>query len=442
MMDVEEKLRQAKYQFASHAVDKQRFVESFWAKVDQLDKAPRVRQTRWKLATASIAAIVLIGGVAISPGIANAAQNIPLVRVVLNWVKGTNVAPYVRSVQQSSTDHGITMTITDVLYGPSQLSFGYVVTPGQSGFPHGGAVTLGSRNGMEFYVNGEQVQLQGIGHDEGIAHGFEGLVTLTDAGTATELPSNFNLQIVLHKIGNQRGTWTFNVPVSRSNMTPVRSFLPMVTKQIGEETITVKEVRFYPTGGMIHYDVTVPIGSKPSLNLNLYNEDRNILDTVLAGPETAKSHVTHGGFATWSYAQSFRVPGKSPTSLIVGASVPPSGASELMPLAGPFPVTVMNGALGKLTITGADMKESTVTVQYELTSNPHQPGFGFSIADITHPNARFVGTLGEKVGPSGSNTYVNVYRFSRNVSSDQLVLRLPPHTLNRVFDVPLRNVAK
>lgn len=100
----------------------------------------------------------------------------PFAKVVLNWVKRTDAAPYVRNVQQSCIDSGITMKITVVLYGPSQLSFGYSVLPGQSGFPHGVAFELG-----------------------------------------------------FHNIRNQRETWKFNVPVSRSSMAPQQSFLPMVS---------------------------------------------------------------------------------------------------------------------------------------------------------------------------------------------------------------------
>jgi hypothetical protein len=436
-MNVEEKLQQGKSQSPIHIVNKEKFTESFWAKVDQLDKVQKVYRKRRRIAI-STAAIVLVGGIAMSPIIATAAQKIPLVHVVLNWVKGTDAAPYVQTIQQSSTSHGITMTITDVLYGPSRLSFGYIVTPGQSGFPHGGAVTLGSPSGMEFFVNGEPVRLQGIGQDEATAYGFKGLVTLTDAGTATSLPSTFHFQIVLHKIGHQRGTWMFNVPVSRTNMTPEQSFLPMVTKQVGNDTITVKEVQLYPTGGMIDYDVTVPVGVRPSLYMNLFNQNKGILDSVSALPETAQSHAKHGGFETWSYAQSFRIPGQKPTSLIISASIPSESQPKPVPITGPFPVTVTSGVFGKLTITGADVKGNTVTVYYTSQSKPNQPGFGFSIDDATKQNERFGGTIGQHVGPSGSNTYMNVYHFSNDVSSDNLMLRLPTQTQGNVFDVPLR----
>ena len=87
---------------------------------------------------------MIVVGIACSPIVASALQKVPFAKVVLNWVKRTDAAPYVRNVQQSGIDSGITMKITVVLYGPSQLSFGYSVLPGQSGFPHGVAFGLGA----------------------------------------------------------------------------------------------------------------------------------------------------------------------------------------------------------------------------------------------------------------------------------------------------------
>lgn len=435
-MNLEEKLQQAKFQFPSHTVDKEKFMESLLKKVDRLENIPRVQPRRHRLII-STAAIMLIGGLAISPVIATAAQKIPLVHVVLNWVNGTDAAPYVRNVQQSSTDRGITMTITDVLYGPSQLSFGFIVTPGQPGFPHGGVVGLGAPNGMEFFVNGKPVQLQAIGEDGPTAYGFKGLVTLTNAGTSTSLPKRFNLQIVLHKIGHQRGTWKFNVPVSRTDMAPRHLFLPMVTKQIGNEMITVKEVRFYPTGGVIDYDVTAPVGVKPSLTMVLYSQNKNLLDSVVADGATAQSHATRGDTETWSYAQSFRVPGQTPTSLMISALAPSKSHSESVPIVGHYPITVYSGVFGRLTLTRADVNGNTVTVYYTSQGKPSEPGLSFSIEDTNNPNVHFEGTIGEHVGRPGSDAYKNVYHFANNVNASNLILRLPQQQQNNVFKVPL-----
>lgn len=399
---------------------------------------PRANRSRWKLILSS-AVVVLASGITFSPMIVSAVQKVPLVHVIQNWVKGTNAAPYVRNVQQSATDKGITMTITDVLYGPSQLSFGYIVSPGQPGFPHGGVVGLGSPNGMQFFVNGRRVHLQGMGEGGATVYGFKGMVTLTGDGTSETLPDSFTLQIVLHKIGHRLGTWKFFVPVSRQNMKPEQTFLPMTTKTVGNETVTIKEVQLYPTGGMIDYAITAPVGVKTPLNLTLLNQDKDVLDTLTADHEKAKSHVTSDGLETWSYSQPFRVPGEKPTSLIISPSMPSESKSRSMPLKGPFPVTMYSGVFGKVTITGTHVKGNTVTVYYDSASNPGKAGFHFSIKDKTHPNERFGGTLGEKAGPSGSDEYMNVYQFSSDVSSDELVIKLPAQSKDDVFEVPLRN---
>jgi hypothetical protein len=437
-MDVEEKLRHAKSQFLQHTVDKKKFTESFWTRVENIDNLPRVNRRRWKWIF-SCAGVLVVSGASLSPMIASAVQKVPLVHVVLNWVNGTDAAPYVRNVQQSATDRGITMTITDVLYGPSKLSFGYIVSPGQSGFPHGGAVGLGSP-GMEFFVNGKQLHLQGIGEDGGTSYGFKGLVTLTDDGTGETLPDSFNLQIVLHKIGHKRGTWEFSVPVSRQNMKPEQTFLPMTAKKVGYETVTIKEVQLYPTGGKVDYDVTAPVGVKAPLNLSLFDQDNQILDTVTADPGTAQSHVTSGGFETWSYSQTFRVRNQKPTSLIVRPTIPSAEASpRLIPLSGPFPVSVDNGVFGKFVVTGTNVKGKQVVVHYQYVGkNLMAVGTHFRVLDLTHPNQKMGASLGEKGGPSGSNQYMDVYEYSTDVSSDQLVLQLPA-PVKDVFEIPLRN---
>lgn len=436
-MNVEEKLRQARSRFPLHTVDKDNFIKSFWTKVEVQEKVRTAQPKRHRKLMVSTAAVLLASGFACFPGIASAVDKVTFVHVVLNWVKGTNSAPYVRSVQQSSTDHGITMTITDVLYGPSQLSFGYIISPGQSGFPNGGAVQLGAPYGIEFFINGKQLHLQGIGEDETTTYGFKGLVTLTNDGTSTTLPSSFNVQIVLHKIGNQRGTWQFSVPVSRNNMKPEQTFLPMVTKRVGDETITVKEVQLYPTGGIIDYDVTAPAGVKTPVTMTLYNQDKHLLDSVTANPRTANAHSSSDGLETWSYSQPFRTPGQKPTSLIIRPSIASELEPRFVPLTGPFPVTINNGVFGEVTVTGADIKGDTVFVYYETDSNPNTPGLGIRLDDITHPNQNFGANLGEKVGASGSHKYVNVYQFSSDVTSDKMVLQLPV-PIKDVFEVPLR----
>ena len=117
------------------------------------------------------------------------------------------------------------MKITVVLYGPSQLSFGYSVLPGQSGFPHGVAFELG-----------------------------------------------------FHNIRNQRETWKFNVPVSRSSMTPQPSFLPMVS---------ITEVQLYPTCAMLHHErrnlmwFTVTSKHGHMLNLREFRVNSNLFRKMI-----------------------------------------------------------------------------------------------------------------------------------------------------------------
>lgn len=437
-MNVDHKLGQIKSQFPQHSVDKKKFSESFWTRVEELDKTHETnrRHLKWMIPGA---AVLVITGATFSPMIATAVQTIPFVQVVTDWVKGTPAAPYVSSIQQSATDHGITMTITDVLYGPSELSFGYIVTPGQSGYPHGGAVPLGSPDGMQFFIDGKQVHLQGIGGDEATPYGFKGMVTLTDDGTDVILPDSFNLQLEVHKIGNQQGTWTFSVPVSRHHMKPEQTFLPMTTKQVDDETITVKEVQLYPPGGTIEYNITAPVGEKTLMNLSLFDQDKQILDLVTSDPSQAISHVTTGALDTWSFSHTFRIRNQNPTSLIVAPFIPSSETHQKsIPITGPFPVTVDDEMFGQLVITGSTVNRKQVVVRYHYAGTDGMRGSRFRVTDLTHPNQNFSASLGEHDGPSGLNDYKTVYEYFNDVSSDQLVIQLPS-PLQNTFEVPLKN---
>lgn len=429
-MNIDERLRQTKEKLTEHTVDKEKFIGTFRMQLAEIESTPKVQRRQRRLIIPGIATL-LVAGFVVSPVAASALQMEPVAHVLLSWARGTGLSPYVRNVQQSSTDHGITMTITDVLYGPSMLSFGYTVSSQETSSLRNGAVTFGPQNGL-IYVNGKQVHFQGIGQSEPTPYGYKGLVRLTDGGTTTSLPRSFDFKLVIHRIGDKRGTWTFTVPVSRKYNKPDKTFLPMVTKQIGNETVTITEVQLYPTGGRLVYDVTGFKAEEPPITLNLFDQNKQLLDTVVASSSTAKSKSTSGNLHTWSYSQSFRISHSNPTSLIVQPLISTSAGMRTIPLNGSFPVTIDNGMFGKIIVTGMQVQGKKATVHYR-TDHVYMH---FLLKDETHTDDHGVFSS-RPAGSSRPNEYVAVYQFSKNVSKDQFVLEM--QSVNNVFTVPLRS---
>ncbi|MDF9408350.1 MAG: hypothetical protein A4E52_01741 [Pelotomaculum sp. PtaB.Bin013] len=222
----------------------------------------------------SIAAMVVIGGLLImsgfiSPVIAKALEQIPIVKSVFNfygekWGLQTAInEKFSTTVQNTATDKDISVTITDVLYDQGRIVIGYTVTTSRPNLylkdtlPYSIPLPIAE---MHFFINGKAIHDTMQGTAERIDNGNVWIVNIYHHG---ELPESFNLQIAIYQIGDQYGEWLFTVPVSRHYTDEAtRTFLPMKTWMIGQTTVIVKQVQICPTDIVIYYQTIQPVGAQ------------------------------------------------------------------------------------------------------------------------------------------------------------------------------------
>lgn len=422
-MNTDEVIQKAKPLYDKHTVDREDFRARLYSAFEE-QGFPKEKRISWRkqiMVTAIPVALVALVG--LSPTVANALQQIPVVNVVMDWVRGTPAVQFVKQVRQSATDHGITVTITDVLYDPGQISLGYTVTPVQSGFPTGGVMSLGARTGgMEFYENGSPLHLQEIGSDGKTEYGYEGLVNIDTGG---KLPDEFNLQIVIHKIGHQRGVWTFNIPVSKKDSShPLQTFLPMKTETIGQTTITVERVKVYSTTNEIDYSLTEPVGFKKPVSFTVYDDKGNLFGSLNISPKLVKPPTTKDGMETLEYSVNCGPHTGTPQSLMFVPSIPVENdpQSTTTPVTGQFPMTFNYGMLGQLRITNIEVRSDKTQVDYQW----NRLGPPFTIIDLDHPNAPLTrhgmysdeGTAVMEFSPVNAGDKLAIITYNQNLASN------------------------
>jgi len=241
---------------------------------DTIPAAPFRKNTMKYKIGYSFAAMVIIGGLLImsgfiSPVIAGALEQIPIVKSVFNfygekWGLQTAInEKFSTTVQKTVTDKNISVTITDVLYDQGRIVIGYAVSTSRPDLylrdmlPY--AIPLPITE-MHFFINGKAIHDTSQGTAERIDNGNVGVWDIYHHG---EFPESFNLQIEIHQVGDQYGEWLFTVPVSRQYTDEAtRAFLPMQIWNIGQTTVMVKQVQICPTDIVIYYQTIQPVGAQ------------------------------------------------------------------------------------------------------------------------------------------------------------------------------------
>jgi hypothetical protein len=378
----EQLIRESEPMFRQHVFDKAAFKAKLFQALEQSDSPAKKRFFTWKKGLIGVGIPVALGStIAFSPTVASALQNVPVVNVVLQWLGNAPASKFVTKINQPCTDHGITVTITDVLYDHGQLDIGYTVSPVHSDDSNGGLIPLGRESGgMEFFVDGKPLEAQGIATQNPTKSDYEGLVNLYPS---EPLPDSFNLQIAIHKVGNQRGDWSFTVPVSRQKAdSATRTYLPMVTHTFGQTQVTVKKVKIAPATTEIDYEVIMPAAEWKPVFLNVVDDKGRLLQSLTGRPLGAL--YTNGGMETREFEALYDSIDLSPKYLIVIPWSPLSknpSAQVSAPITGRFPITLNEGALGQVTVTKIDFLANRTLVHYRYHGNFDYPLPYLTISD-------------------------------------------------------------
>lgn len=233
--------------------------------LDDAIPAMPVRQSAIRRRIAyGLAAVIVIGGLLImsgfiSPVMAEMLERVPVIDSAYKLfaeclgLQDAVINEFGTKVNQTATDKGITVTVTDVLYDQGRLDIGYTVTTSRpDAYP---PIPI-----MQFFINGKTIHDTTQGTGEKIGSGWIGFEEIYPLG---DLPETFNLQISILQIGDRLGKWLLTVPVSRQHTdTATRVVLPMKAEMIGQATVTVTKVTVGPSSTTIDYELTQPVEGK------------------------------------------------------------------------------------------------------------------------------------------------------------------------------------
>ena len=195
------------------------------------------KRLRQSVVAAAVTLTVLTISATMSPAIANALTNIPVMGSVFKLfgdmgLKLASEKGVSSLVGQTMVDKGIKVTINDVLYDGARLSIGYTMEGN----------TIGELGQLDLLVNGKPI-------NAAISYTGSLLTKNTYAGVinvspTSELPKDSKLTVLLNKIGNTKGSWGFkDIPVKKqTSLVNSKVITPMVTKPIAEGSITIEKI--------------------------------------------------------------------------------------------------------------------------------------------------------------------------------------------------------
>lgn len=209
-----------------------------------------------KVCYVGVAAVIfmsLVTGLSfISPQIANAYRQIPLIGSIFKMIGDTGTQNalnegFSSSINQIVTDKDISFTVKEVVFDGTRLSISYLVEPSsKTGYNLKLNIKLNNKMlgpAQALTFRGKELKL----------NQYAGTI---DIVTTSQFPDNFNLSLGIDKIGNVAGHWYFNIPVSKNSLSRIsKKFTPEATKSDINTSINIKNIYFAPSG--IEIDITV-----------------------------------------------------------------------------------------------------------------------------------------------------------------------------------------
>lgn len=189
----------------------------------------------------SVACLMVVGFTV--PSFAEVLREAPVIGSVFKRVgdaplQSAQEKGIVTEINQSATDQGYEVNITEVLFDGSQLSIGYVLSSDKE---------LPEQTNPHTYIeiNGERLGTYGSsGTGERIdAYSYAGLVYVFPAAT---LPESFDFGLTFRQFGDIKGKWAFTFPVKKQTAGN-KIIMPMQAKTYGDITILIEKVSFAAT---------------------------------------------------------------------------------------------------------------------------------------------------------------------------------------------------
>ncbi|HHW35733.1 MAG TPA: DUF4179 domain-containing protein [Bacillales bacterium] len=241
----------------------------------------RNKKSKKKIAFYSLSAAVVgfglfIGSASYSPTLAKIASNIPIIGTFFNNAndEGLRIAGkkgLTQVVNQTAKDNGITLTLNEIFYDGTRLTFG---------FTQESLLPTGRIERPTIEVNGKEINF---------SSGYSGeFVTpqkykmIMDITPTEELPEEFDMKMRIDSFGLIPGKWEFSVPVKQSNEVIV--IRPQEVKTIEGAEVEISSLKIGPAGTDLNVKVVKDRGNNKldpfSLNFYVIDENGHVLDSL------------------------------------------------------------------------------------------------------------------------------------------------------------------
>lgn len=358
--------------------DLEKEMEKIPVPMDKLDliisntlREKETKKSKKKMIAFSLSAAVLgfgvfIGSASISPVVAKVASNIPIIGTFFNdsLDEGLVIAGKMgltQMVNQSSKDSGITLTINEIFYDGTRLTFG---------FTQESLFAIGQLERPTIEVNGKEINFSSSFSGGFVTpQKYKGIMDITPT---EELPEELDMKIRFDAVGLIPGEWKFNFPVKQSNeVTVIR---PQEAKKIEGAEVKISSLKIGPAGTDLRVEVLKNEGNNNldahSLNFYVIDDYGNVLDTVTGngsgetvnGKEITKLQFLYSPLKEGNRKVSV-VPYTIPMSEKAWEEVSLSLNEQTLPF------TIDQGDFGKVLVTKIVHQQEKTIVYFDLQSD-------------------------------------------------------------------------
>lgn len=324
------------------------------------------RMTFYFVSAAILIIGIFISTASISPAMAKIAAQVPIIGTFFNDVQdeGLKIAGQkglTQVVDQSSKDNGITLTMNEIFYDGTRLTFGYTQ---ESIF------AIGELESPNIKVNGKEINFSsGFSGSFVTPQKYKGII---DINPTEELPEEFEISIRIDAIGLVPGKWEFNFPVKQSNeVTVIR---PEKVIMIDKAEVKISSLKLGPAGTDLAVQVTARENESKidpyDLNFFIVDEHDNVLD-ALGGSghgDTENGEIK----ATLDFLFSPLKEGVKKVRVIPYSRLEQNGGLEEVSVdmnSQELPFTLSQGDFGNILINDIQYKEDQTIVYFDVQSD-------------------------------------------------------------------------
>jgi hypothetical protein len=325
-------------------------------------------------------------------------------RIVGDWgLKKADETGLVTEINQSVTDQGITLRITEAMYDGTRLTFGYLQEA-----PDG----IEELDDVEYQINGKSMHFAGSSSGNRIDQNtYAGVVNLTPD---VELPEKFQLSIHVYRIGSIDGQWQYTIPISRMT-TNNKVVLPMTVRSSGDVTLTVQKITFTPSLTELSIQIKQPKQNQKFINFDLIDDKGIVLDNRGG----SGSGETEGDYEIMNFKQMFSPVQAIPKSLTLRPTInePATHIPKEIKVAmehtpdEQHPLILSQGESGFLQITQVEYLKDRTLVHYQAKgTQPYLQGSQLWIEGESGEKYRIMDKSTETLDPAQ-------YKFIREFPS-------------------------